>query len=266
MSVTTYSPEDQQLHQGIKRLSVVAFVAIVIVYIAILQGITIFLTRDLDVEYAAPTTVEQLWRSISVSVGVALVFVIAVISILGWWRPVLIDRRPVQRWVIIVPIFMVLIILAGTNYAGLADKGAGFTLLFLLSSLAVGFGEELMFRGVGVTVFRVNGFSEGRVALWSTVIFGLAHASNVFAEGSKVALQVVVTILAGYFFYLIRRRSGILLAALVHGLWDFGLISGAIVEDETYAGTALFVVANVVLGVILLVRRHRIEPASAPTG
>lgn len=62
MSVTTYSPEDQQLHQGIKRLSVVAFVAIVIVYVAILQGITIFLTRDLDVEYAAPPTVEQLWR------------------------------------------------------------------------------------------------------------------------------------------------------------------------------------------------------------
>ena len=34
------------------------------------------------------------------------------------------------------------------------------------------------------------------------MIFGLAHASNVFAEGSKVTLQVVVTIVARYFFYL----------------------------------------------------------------
>ena len=54
--------------------------------------------------------------------------------------------RPVQRWLIVVPIVMVVTIVAGTNYSGLADKGAGFTLLFLLSSLAVGFGEEAMFR------------------------------------------------------------------------------------------------------------------------
>ena len=49
-----------------------------------------------------------------------------------------------QRWLIVVPIVMVVTIVAGTNYSGLADKGAGFTLLFLLSSLAVGFGEEAM--------------------------------------------------------------------------------------------------------------------------
>jgi hypothetical protein len=173
----------------------------------------------------------------------------------------------VQRWLIVVPIVMVVTIVAGTNYSGLADKGAGFTLLFLLSSLAVGFGEEAMFRGVSITTFRINGFSEGRVALWSTVIFGLAHASNVFAEGSKVALQVVVTIVAGYFFYLIRRRTGgLLVCALVHGLWDFGLISGAIVDDETYTGTALVILANIVLAIVLLVRRHHIEPVAAPAG
>jgi membrane protease YdiL (CAAX protease family) len=135
----------------------------------------------------------------------------------------------------------------------------------------VGLGEEAMFRGIGVTTFRVNGFTEGRVALWSTVIFGLAHASNVFSEGSKAALQVGVTIVAGYFLYLIRRRSGgLIVAALVHGLWDFGLISGAIVDDETYTGTALFILANIVLVTILLVRRHHIEPeaaaAPAPAG
>ena len=74
-----------------------------VVYFAILQGTTMFLTRDLDVEYAAPTNTDQLWRSISVSVGVALIFVVAVIAVLGRARPVMIDRRPVQRWLIAAP-------------------------------------------------------------------------------------------------------------------------------------------------------------------
>jgi membrane protease YdiL (CAAX protease family) len=48
---------------------------------------------------------------------------------------------------------MVVTILAGTNYAGLADKGAAFVALLLVGSLAVGFAEEGMFRGLGVTTF-----------------------------------------------------------------------------------------------------------------
>lgn len=264
MSMTEYSAEDRALHEGIKKLPVWGYVLIVIFYVAVLQGISLFLTRDIDVDYASPTDTDQLWRSISVGVGVALVFVVGLVTVLGWWRPVWTDRRPVQRWVIIIPILMFLTILAGINYSGLSEKTGGFIALLLVSALMVGFGEEIMFRGIGVTTFRVNGYSEGKVALWSTVIFGLAHASNVFTEGSAAALQVGVTIIAGYFFYLIRRRTGgVLVGAVIHGLWDFGLISSAIVLDETYAGAALFMLMNIVIVVILLVRRHRIEPEPA---
>jgi membrane protease YdiL (CAAX protease family) len=42
--------------------------------------------------------------------------------------------------------------------------------------VVVGFGEELMFRGIGVIAFRRAGFSEGRVALWSSLVFGLVAA------------------------------------------------------------------------------------------
>jgi uncharacterized protein len=154
----------------------------------------------------------------------------------------------------------------GTNYAGLADKGLGFVALLLLSSLAVGFAEEGMFRGLGVTTFRVNGFPEARVALWSSVTFGLAHATNLISEGPKAFLQVLVIAVAGYFLYLIRRSSGgLLVPAVVHGLWDFGLISSSVVLDKTDAGTVLFILADVVLLVIVLVRRHHIEPEPART-
>jgi len=69
------------------------------VYLAIVQGLGWVLTRGLDADYAAPTTIEELWRGITVPVLVSPVFVCAVVAVLGWWRPVLVDDRPVRRWV-----------------------------------------------------------------------------------------------------------------------------------------------------------------------
>lgn len=249
---------------GARRLPVAAFLGIAVVYLVIVQGLGAVLTRGLDVGYAAPTTVEELWRGITVPVLVSLVFVYAVVAVLGWWRPVLVDDKPVRRWVRVLAIIMALTVLAGTNYAGLAGKGAGFVGLLLLSAMAVGFAEEGMFRGLGVTTFRVNGFPEARVALWSSVVFGLAHATNLLSEGPKAFAQVLATAIAGYFLYLIRRSSGgLVVPAVVHGLWDFGLISSSVVAGESYAGAGLFILADIVLLVIVLLCRRQVEPEPA---
>ena len=135
-------------------------------------------------------------------------FVYLVVAALRWWRPVFVDDIPTRRWAAWLPIIMVITIVAGTNWAGLADRGLTFTLALLGTSLMVGFAEEGMFPGLAVTTFRVNRFPEGKVALRSAVLFGLTHATNLFVEGPKVALQVVVTLIAGYSLYLIRRWSG----------------------------------------------------------
>ncbi len=44
---------------------------------------------------------------------VSLVFVYAVVGVLGWWRPVCTDDRPVRRWVWIIPAIMAVTFLAG---------------------------------------------------------------------------------------------------------------------------------------------------------
>jgi hypothetical protein len=249
---------------GIRKLPVAVFIGIAAVYLVIVQGLAQLLTAGLEVAYAAPTDLNTLWRSLTVPVVVSLVFVYAVVAVLGWWRPVWVDHKPVRRWVRILPMTMVITVLAGTNYAGLADKGAGFAALLLLTTLAVGFAEEGMFRGLGVTSFRVNGFPEARVALWSSVVFGLAHATNLISEGPKAFVQVLATAVAGYLFYLIRRSSGgLLVPAVVHGLWDFGLISGSVVAGKSYVGSGLFILADLVLLIIVLVRRHQFEPEPA---
>ena len=67
--------------------------------------------------------------------------------------PGIVDDRPVQRWVRVVPIVFVVAALLAIDYGALADKGVAFAVLLLLSALCVGFGEEGMFRGIGVTTF-----------------------------------------------------------------------------------------------------------------
>lgn len=246
-----------------RQLSVAGWILLVAVYLIVLQGLTWFLTRGLDATYAAPRSIDELWRQITVPVVASVLLVGLLISYLGWWRPVTVDERPVRRWVMVVPIVMVVTIAVVTSYGELAAKGAAFSLLLLLSSLCVGFGEELMFRGVGVTTFRSNGFSEGKVALWTTVVFGLAHATNLLTAGPAALAQVLATILAGYLLYLIRRRSGgILAGALIHGLWDFSLITN-LVGDEPGLKTTISVVVMIVLAAVLLVRRRHIEPQPA---
>lgn len=93
------------------------------------------------------------------------------------------------------------------------------------------------------------------------LLVGVSHATNIFTEDNSAIPQVLVTTAAGFFFYLVRRVSGgIVLPIVLHGLRDFGLFSGG-VTDEAYAGTFLFILADLVMGAVLLVGRRRIEPA-----
>lgn len=241
-------------------------------YLAVLIGLP-FLTRaeGSDLEYAVFLDVETIVRNLLIPVGVALLVVLAATTALGQWSAVLQEPRRTARWVRVVPIVLGLAIVAGTNYAGLADKDLAFVGVLLAGALCVGFGEEIMFRGLALAAMRDRGMTEARVALWSSVLFGAAHSMNIVIAGPKALVQVLVTTLAGYFFYAVRRWSGgILLPAVLHGLWDFGLFSGNITEGDVYAGAALFVLADVVLALILLTdvllrRRRRVENRSVPS-
>jgi uncharacterized protein len=168
----------------------------------------------------------------------------------------------------VVPLVFAVCILAAIDYADLFDKDLGYILALLVATQFVGWGEEGMFRGVGVTTLRSHGLTEGRVALWSSVVFGAVHISNALTGDVGHALpQAIAVSFAGYFFYLIRRVSGgNVLNSVIHGLFDFSILTGtAIVADQAgYPGTIAAIAAYLVVGTVLLVRRHRIEPA--PTG
>jgi membrane protease YdiL (CAAX protease family) len=260
MSTTASRPDPTA---GIRPLGVLPMLGIVAVYLAILLFVPMLTTEALDsFSYGVFPDVETVVYALIIPVGLSVVFAVGVISALGWWTPVRTDHRPVQRWVWFVPATMAVAIALGTDYGTLADEGIGFTLVLLLGCLLVGTGEELVYRGLAVTTFRRNGFTEAKVALWSSVLFGASHSMNVFTEDNSAIPQVLVTTAAGFFFYLVRRVSGgIVVPIVLHGLWDFGLFTGG-VTDEAYAGTLLFILADLVMLVVLLVRRKRIEPAA----
>jgi CAAX protease family protein len=183
---------DPDIPEG-RQISVLVWIVIAVVYLAIvhLGGEAGKSQLGDDVEYGTFPDVETVWWALIVPVGASAIFAAIVTTVLGWWPQVLRDHRPVQRWVRIIPIIMLVTILIGTSYPDLFDSSTGFVGLFLIGALMVGFAEELMFRGLGVTVFRANGFSEKRVALWVAVAFGAAHSINLFTEGATALMQVL---------------------------------------------------------------------------
>jgi uncharacterized protein len=101
-----------------------------------------------------------------------VLFLVAVVAALGWWRPVLRDHRPVRRWVWVMPIIMGVAVLGGINYPELAGKGTGFTLMpSSLQPTSSAPSRSSMYRGICVITFRVNGYSrrEGGAVVVDTV-------------------------------------------------------------------------------------------------
>lgn len=246
----------------VRQLPLWGFGVVVLVYLAIIQvgGIALEHVGDHDTGF---TTVEGLLWGMWLPLGTALVFTYAVIGVLGWWRPVFRDDRPVRRWIWFVPAVFLICSLVAIDYGALGDRTVGYVVLLFFACQLVGWGEEGMFRGIGVTALRSHGLTEGRVAVWSSLVFGAVHLTNAVGHGAQAVPQALAVSFAGYFFYLTRRVSGSnVVNSILHGLFDFSLLTGTVilVDQDPYIGSAAAILAYLVIGVTLLVRRHHIEP------
>ena len=91
--------------------------------------------------------------------------------------------------------------------------GASGILIMFLRAFAPGFGEEIMFRGLGVANYMrtIKSESQIKVIFWlSSIVFGLVHAANILAGGDpfSVALQTVYAIGVGMLFCAVYLRTG----------------------------------------------------------
>ncbi len=246
-----------------KSLSIPFLICCIGVYLIIIQGGTHFLTLGREFEYSSFPTTEAIIRSTTIPVGMSVVFVVSVISWLGWWKRIWCERKRLARWAWIVPVLMVLSIVIVTNYPLLGDVSPMMVVTLFGSVLLVGLGEELMFRGITLeAVRRVGGTTERKAALWTALIFGGVHLSNVFTEGPGAFLQVVVASASGLLLYVALRVSGTLIVPIIlHAGWDFSLFSGNLgVDPEPYLFSPVSIVTIFVLTIIVIARRRSIWP------
>jgi hypothetical protein len=243
----------------------VVFAVIVVGYLAVIKGGGILAEHWYDIDDPLTTTrgvVVHMWFPL----GAAFLYTYAIIGVLRWWRPVLRDEHRTRRWVWTIPVVFAVCSLLAIDYGSLGDKTVGYVLALFVATQFVGWGEEGMFRGIGVTTLRAHGLREGQVALWSSLIFGAVHITNALSSGAQAIPQAIAVSFAGYFFYLTRRVSGTnLVNSALHGLFDFSLLTGTVVlvGQDAYVGSIAAILAYLVCAVLVLARRHKIEPIPA---
>lgn len=186
--------------------------------------------------------------------AVVLIAIAAITSVLRLWDPVLHDRRPVRRWLWIVPGSLLVTAAVVSDYRRILDE----PLVALIGSIGILLlvtTEELVFRGVVLTEARRR-TTEGRAAWISSITFGLIHALG-------GPIQVLVSIAFGHMAYYTRRVSGgIVLPIVVHWAWNTSLFTDLVGEPPYGDGAAsvyLSLVSFVVLAGLSGARRF-IEP------
>jgi len=204
----------------------------------------------------------------------AVVLVVFVASLR--WFPVLFGPQPAGRgWMWVAPALVlapVLLRALGVDYGAYA---AGVVATTLFAGLLVGFVEEVLCRGVVVTLLRRGGSSEWVVMVVSSVIFALLHSANALSgmAPTTVAVTVVYTFGFGVAMYLTLRVTGNLVwPILLHGLFDpmLFLATGGIDETTTVTPTspllALATPTNVLfitLGVVVLFLARAVDVRAA---
>lgn len=73
---------------------------------------------------------------------------------LRWWPVVVRESLRTRRWVLVVPIALLVTCVATIDYGRLATTGVALAVTLMLGALLIGASEELLFRGVVLTLLR----------------------------------------------------------------------------------------------------------------
>ncbi|MEV4737587.1 MULTISPECIES: CPBP family intramembrane glutamic endopeptidase [unclassified Microbacterium] len=178
-----------------------------------------------------------------IPLAVAIVGLLLFLRWTGWgadvWResptPTLAPRR---WWLISIPVLVVLLPLGQLGDVPWASRSIRYVLVIAAGTLMVGFGEELVIRGVLLTAIRAR-HGELAALLGTSVVFALAHIPGSIIGGASlgtIAFQASFLAASGAAYYWVRRVTGRLwVAMLAHALtdWVLYLASGAGTPSES---------------------------------
>lgn len=251
--------------------AVLAAVVYLALYVGASQLIGLLFASELDSESpfgSASTVFFTLVLPIAVGSAILLAFAASV----GWLGE-LFGPQPIggRGWMWIAPALVLLAAIlraAGTDYG---QYSVGVVLLTYLAGLFIGLSEELLTRGIAVSLLRRAGYSELVVMLLSSVVFALLHATNLLT--GQPPLTVLVTMVFAFFFgvmmYLTLRVTGRLIwPILLHAITDpstflatggIDVSSGTVSPLVGIAGLSTYAYALLAIVALFLVR-GRVAP------
>lgn len=168
-----------------------------------------------------------------------------------------------KKYLIFIPLY--LLILGALQIFGqdLSEVQSINILLLFFSTMAVGFSEELVFRGILQSVY-IKGYYEKKNRVFYSVlipaiIFGLLHLLNFEIKNIAQELsQVLYAIFFGVFYgALLLKTNKLIPLAIVHGLINFvfgfsNILNNKIVENETIATDVVSDVINSIASTIVV--------------
>jgi membrane protease YdiL (CAAX protease family) len=220
----------------------------------------------------------------SVFVAIALPVILGSVVLLafawsiGWLPKPLFARQPVTGswWMWIAPVLVAIPIvlrLIGIDYGAYS---AGVIAMTFVAGAFIGLSEELLTRGLAVTLLRRCGYNEWVVAALSTLIFALLHSVNLFTGQSiaTVGFTVLYAFAFGILMYLTLRVTGNLIWPIIlHALTDptTFLATGGVDETNaasqnpllTLAGPATFLLIAAAFVLLIFIRGNAHGRASA---
>ncbi len=202
--------------------------------------------------------------AIVIPIGAGALFLAAVTTWLGWWRPALFEtRRAGAPWMLVVPGFALLAALIGIATFDWDSPRTDVLALLAVGVLLVGFSEELLTRGLLIVGLR-PALKEPMVWFVTSLLFGPMHGLNIIigqAVGTTLQ-QIVSAFVFGTVFYVTRRVTGTLIVCmLLHAVWDFASIGNDATGGTNLSGPLVGLAA--ILGLVAVWKLLR-SPASTP--
>lgn len=168
-------------------------------------------------------------------------------------------NKSANKLFVLVFTFMVLnlCIILGLIFikADFTNKSYALVFKIFLTTLLVGFSEELIYRGIVMTAFMKNR-TRVKAILISSLAFSLLHSVNVLGglTFSQMFIQLIMTFLVGISFACINMELKNLKSLMIyHALWDFSVITSGYVSVDLGMLTTIQILVEVVFGIVMLI-------------
>lgn len=129
-----------------------------------------------------------------------------------------------------------------------------------ITTMLVGFSEEVMFRGIVLNAFKSTG-STRKAIIVSAAFFSLLHGVNVFGGVplKSIHIQLINTFIMGLCFAPLAIKTQNLWPLIIfHWLWDLIIVSAPIIGFTNLGFSILGSLLNLILAIILWINFRKL--------